>query len=157
MTSSFDSNNWYNLWINQSKSFFEAAEKNLQEVFEKQNTFHAEEQIKFMQQCLEIIRKQWDFVRLSDEQKNYQHYWTLLARMYNEAAELMMKQWNSRLHEDKPIKNMHELYELWLQSCNEIYQKTIHSSDYQRSYQDWVTNSMKFWQRLMDMQTDKSK
>ncbi len=44
----FTNTNWYELWMKQSKDFFDMTEKNLQDIFNQENLSNSQEQLKKM-------------------------------------------------------------------------------------------------------------
>lgn len=143
----FDFNtNWYELWMKQSKNFFETANENLKDMFEKSKYVNPEDHLKQINQWLEMLKNQWQFIQFTEEQKRYQSQW---MEMCSDASDLMLKQWIKRAQEDNPVKNIRELYELWLNCCHEIYQKLLQSKAYQEPYGEFMNAAMKFWKLSM--------
>lgn len=140
---------WYKLWMEQSKEFFDSAEKNLKNVFGQQAAFASEENKKQINDWLATLKQHWDFAKLSEEQKAYAVYWQKMAEMCKEASDKMVEEWIKRSQENNPIKNAHELYELWLKCCNDIYQKTMQTKSYQEAYGEFMNAAMKFWKNSM--------
>lgn len=133
--------NWYELWTKQSKDFFDTAEKNLKGAFE-----NPEENITQIRQWMETLKTQWQFMELNHEQqKIYSNYWKIIEKMCNEASELMLKQWIQRAHDDNPIKDSRDLYELWLSCCQEIYAKSMHSESYRKAYGEMMNSMLNYW------------
>lgn len=140
----FDTN-WYDLWMKQSKEFFETADKNLQGVFGKGSSANPEDHLKQIQQWLDVWKNQWQFTQLNEQQKAFENYWKTMAKMCSDASDMMVAEWIKRSHEHNPIKNTRELYELWLSCCHEIYQKSTHSQAYQDTYGEFMNAALKFW------------
>lgn len=134
---------WYTLWINQSKQFFESAEQNLKEMFKEGSTFKPEEHLKQVDAWLEKLKQQWKYNQLSEEQKAHQAYWATFANMYTQATDLMLEQWKKR-SQDNPIKSTRELYDLWLNCCSEVYQK----SQQTQAFDEFRKAAVKFWDNL---------
>ena len=157
MTTTFDNQaDWYSLLIKQSKTFFGATEKNFNGLFTKEPSLGVDEQLQLMRQCLDIFRKQWEFVQLTEEQKAHQVYLRLLKKMYNDACELMFDQWSHRLKQENPIQNINELFDLWLHCCQATYQTTLHSASFQEAYQEWMNAALQFWQSAMPKEKEPS-
>lgn len=144
----FDTN-WYELWMKQSKEFFESADKNLKEIFGKHSIANPEEHLKQVEQWLETLKKQWESSQLTKEQKAYQEYWKMMAKMYSDASDMMLQEWIKRSHHDNAIKNIRELYELWIQCCHSVYQKSLQSNAYQEAYGDFMNAAIKFWKDMI--------
>lgn len=142
-------NTWYDLWAKQSKEFFESAESNLQAIFGKDSFANPEAHLQQINDWLTAVKKQWQFSQLSEKQKDYQSYIDLMNKMYNDAAKMMMEQWIQRSHEENPVKNIRELYELWLNCCQEVYKKALSKKDYQEAYAEFMNSALKFWQSNM--------
>ncbi|HLB41910.1 MAG TPA: poly(R)-hydroxyalkanoic acid synthase subunit PhaE [Gammaproteobacteria bacterium] len=154
MTTTFDKQvDWYALWIKQSKTFFEASEKNFNGLFDKQTSLGSEEQVQLMRQCLDIFKQQWEFMQLTEEQKAHQVYLRLLKKMYSDASELMFDQWSNRLKQENPIKNINELLDLWLHCCQATYQNMLHSQSFQEAYNDWMNAALRFWESTTSMKS----
>lgn len=141
--------NWYEIWMNQSKAFFETADQNLKGIFSDTTFSNPEEHLKQIHQWLENLKQQWEFSQLPDEQKAYHLFWQMLTNMFNEASDLMLKQWIKRTEENNPIKNIRELYELWLDCCHEIYQRSLRTKAYQDTYGEFMNSAFKFWQSAL--------
>jgi len=142
----FDFNtNWYELWTQQSKEFFESAEKNLKGLFTQEAKINPEEHIEQINKWLETLKKHWQFTALNEQQKIHENYWKIMAKMCSDASDMMVKQWIQRGKENHPIENIRELYELWLNCCNEIYTKAMHSKSYQEAYGEFMNAAMHFW------------
>lgn len=140
---------WYQMWSKQSKEFFETAEKNLQNLFAKGAVVKPEENLKQINQWVETMKTQWEFSQLTDEQKAYAAYWKMMAKMCNDASDLMVSEWIKRSRQENPINSIRELYELWLHCCQEIHEKAIHSKAYHEAYGDFMNNAFKFWKAYM--------
>lgn len=147
--SQFNYTNWYQLWMDQSKEFFETANKNLAGFFGKGAAFNPEEHLQQINEWLESMKKQWAFTRLSEEQKNYQNYWNIMTKMCNDASDLMVEQWIKRSREKHPVQNIRELYELWLNCCHEIFQRTMQTDAYQEAYGQFMNAAFKIWKSTM--------
>lgn len=142
--SHFDAN-WYDLWMKQNKAFFESAEKNLKEMFESNEFAHPEEHLKQINAWLDTLKHQWDFSQLTKEQKVYQEYWKNMAALCTEASEKMVQEWMKRGSEHHPIKNINELYELWLHCCQNAFQQSLQKKAYQEAYSDFMNSALKIW------------
>jgi len=141
--------NWYDIWMKQSQLFFETAEKNLKNMFDTPTPIDPEAHAKEINAWLENLKKQWQFTELNMQQKEYEAYWRMCAKMSNEAAEMILAQWTLRAKEKNPIKNIRELYDLWLDCCEKIYEKAMQSKAYQEAYGDYMNAVLNFWQSTM--------
>jgi len=137
--------NWYELWMKQSKEFFETAEKNLPGMFPKEGFAKPEEHLKQINDWLDSLKSQWRLSQLNDQQKAFETYWQMTTKMCNEASDKMVEQWIKRSRDNHPIKNIRELYELWLDCCQEIYKKGMASKDFQQAYGDYMNAVLQFW------------
>ncbi len=140
---------WYDLWMKQSKEFFDSANKNLQDMFEPGAFAKPEDHLKQINQWLETLKNQWKFTQFSEQQKAYENYWKMMSKMCNDASDMMLDKWMERSREDKPIKNIRELYELWLNCCQEIYKKSMVSKDFQEAYGEFMNAALHFWKSTM--------
>ncbi|RDI40080.1 poly(R)-hydroxyalkanoic acid synthase subunit PhaE [Aquicella lusitana] len=148
--SQFDTHsNWYELWMQQSRQFFEITEKNLKDLFTENTLANPEEHLKQIYQWLEMLKKQWEFSQLSEEQKAYHLYWMMISRMYNEALDMTVNRWINRSRENNPVKNVRELYDLWLTCCHEVYQQSLMTKTYQEAYGEFMNATFKFWQSAL--------
>lgn len=141
-------NNWYEQWMQQSQAFLTSAEKNLRDVFGN-NTSDPLKYMTQIQQWMESMKQQWEFAQLTDEQKAQQVYWKMMTGIYQEAMEMMFKQWVKRTEEKDPVKSIRELYEIWLDCCHEVYQKSLKSQAYQTAFADMMNASFKLWQQAL--------
>lgn len=146
----FDFNtNWYDLWMKQSKDFFTSADDNLKDMFSKGTYANPQDHLEQINEWLEKLKHQWEFTQLTEEQKVYQTYWKTMSKMCSDASDMMVEQWIKRSQEKNPIKTVHELYELWLNCCHEIYQKSVKSKAYQDAYGEFMNAAFKFWKSAM--------
>lgn len=137
--------NWYDMWMEQSKQFFNTANSNLKNVFEGQTFSKPEDHLQQIQAWLETLKSQWNVMNVSQDQKQYEKYWKAMIEMSTEASELLLAEWIKRTRDNKPISDVRELYELWLNCCQEVYTKKIHSANYQEMYGEFMNAAMKFW------------
>lgn len=137
--------NWYDLWMKQSKEFFTTADKNLHDIFHGDTFPNPEDHLKQIYKWLDALKNQWQFTQIKDQQKMAEDYWQMMASMCTEASDLLVKQWIQRYREDEPIKNTRDLYALWLDCCQEVYEKSMHSSAYQKAYGDFMNTALKYW------------
>lgn len=140
-----NSGNWYELWMQQSKEFFSTADDNLKNLFGQHNYVNPEEHMQQIQAWLDTLKNQWQFLQLSEQQRIYENYWKNMTKMSNEAIDMMLHEWIKRTKENNPVKNTRELYELWLECCNNIYHKAIHSKSYQETYGELMNAALKYW------------
>lgn len=138
--------NWYDLWMKQSKDFFDSADTNLKDFFAKGAFSNPEAHLKEINAWLQTLKNQWEFTQLTAEQQAYQSYWKIMMQMCNQATDLMLDQWIKRAQNQQPIKTIRELYELWLDCCQQVYQKALQSNAYQKAYMEFMQAAFKFWQ-----------
>lgn len=137
--------NWYEHWLNQCKEFFISADKNLKEIFTEEAFLHPEENLQRMRDWVRFLKSQWDIANLTNEQKTQLMYWQMLYQMYNNAADLLIDHWLKRTRENNPIKSTHELYELWLDCCREVYEQSLRSKAYQDAVSEFMNTMFKAW------------
>ncbi|EKD71979.1 MAG: hypothetical protein ACD_46C00041G0003 [uncultured bacterium] len=137
--------NFYEIWMNLSKQFYQSANENLQHIFSQEKKFEPENHIEMIQQWLNSIRDQWLNHSFGNNENQYQKHWQFMIKIYNESADLFLRQWIKQTQDQKPITNIQDLYELWLSSCNEIYRKSLHTAAYQEIYGEMMNAALKFW------------
>jgi len=131
--------NWHEIWMQQNAAFLESAKKYMNE-----NTFsNPEANLKQINAWLENLKMQWETTKFAAEQ---QAYWSKMTEMYQDASKIMLEQWIKRSNGNNPIKNIQELYELWLGTCHEVYQQALKTKSFQEAYGDLMQSSLKFWQ-----------
>lgn len=140
-----DFTDWYNVWLKQSRTFYESANQHLQGMFDKNTEVNPEEHTKKIQVWLESLKKQSDFSQLTDNQKIFIDYWQGVAKTYNEACDMLLQEWIKRSKENDPVKNIKELYEMWLNCCQAIYQQSLQNQSYQNAYGEFMNAAMTFW------------
>ncbi len=136
---------WYELWMKQSKEFFDTADKNLKDMFPPDGPSHPEEHLEQINQWLKELKKQWHAAPLSEKQSAFEDYWKMMTKMCDEASDRMLEQWIKRSRENNPIKNIHGLYELWLDCCHEMYKNAMASKDFQQVYGEYMNTVLQFW------------
>src|SRR3990167_5039477 len=143
MHSSFDqTNNWYTLWMQQSKVFFETADQYFKNSFEKDGGLDPKQHLEKIHAWLETLKRQWEIHCYAEKQKMY---WDTILKLYNETSELMINEWIRRSKDENPIQSTRDLYELWLACCTETYQKAMNSKDFQSVFGDWMNAAINFW------------
>lgn len=140
-----DFTDWYSIWLNQSRAFYESANQHLQKLFETQQEFNPEEHADQVKAWLESMKKQWDFTNLSKNQGDFAQYWQSIAQVSAEASDMLLQEWIKRAREHNPVKSTKELYEMWLNCCQSIYQESLKNEQYHHNYSDFVNTAMKFW------------
>lgn len=140
---------WYKLWMEQSNIFLASANKNLKDLFDQSTTVNPEEHLKQIHAWLESLKQQWNVDKLAQEQNAYANYWQQMSAMYKEASDKIIEEWTKRFKSGEPIKNVNELYELWLKCCHEIYQKSLHNKAFQETYGEFMNAAMKYWKSTM--------
>lgn len=137
--------NWYDLWMKQSKEFFDSAEKNLQGMFKPGVQVNPQEHMEQINSWINSLKHQWQFTKLNDQQKAYENYWNVMTKMCTDASDMMMKQWMQRSKDNNPVRSVRDLYELWLNCCNEVYRSAMHSKSYQEAYGEFMNAAIHFW------------
>src|SRR5579872_1399565 len=146
----FDFNpDWYDVWMKQTKAFFDSAESNLTGLFSSDAQFKPEDHLNQMNAWVETLKAQWKLPQLNEQQKAQEKYWKEMSAMCMQAADLMSKQWMQRAKEHKPVKNVRELYELWLNCCNEVYAKAMHTKSYQDAYGEFMNAAIHYWKSAL--------
>jgi len=143
----FDAN-WYEVWMKQTKAFFDSAESN-SGLFTPEAKLKPEDYLDQMNAWVETLKAQWKLTELHEQQKAQEKYWKEMSSMCMEAADLMVKQWMQRAKEHNPVKNVRELYELWLNCCNEVYAKAMHTKSYQDAYGEFMNAAIHHWKSVL--------
>lgn len=144
----FDAN-WYDLWMKQSKDFFESANKNLSGMFDKTPKPNPEDHMEQINNWLDALKSQWQYASLNEQQKAYENYWKMMFKMCSDASDMMVQQWIQRSKSDNPVNNVRELYEMWLNCCNEVYNKGMHSKSFQDAYGEMMNATIHFWKSVL--------
>ncbi|MFZ2315874.1 MAG: poly(R)-hydroxyalkanoic acid synthase subunit PhaE [Gammaproteobacteria bacterium] len=140
-----DFTDWYSLWLKQSRAFYESANQNLQGMFDKNAHVNPEEHAEKIQEWFESMKKQWDVGALPQDQKIFAEYWQDVAKTCNEACDMLLQEWIKRSKQNDPVKSIKELYEMWLNCCQNIYQQSLQNHSYQEAYGNFMNAAMKFW------------
>lgn len=141
--------NWYDVWMKQSRQFFESANVNLKDLFASNAFANPEDYRSQIDKWLEMLKSQWQFIELNEQQKSYQNYMKAMMDMCNEASDMMVNEWMKRSKENNPVKNVRELYELWLNCCQKVYAKSMHSKSYQDVYGEFMNATLDYWKSVM--------
>jgi hypothetical protein len=136
---------WYEQWMQQSKTFFESANANLGNVFTQGKTPNPEDHLTAIQQWLEMLKTQWSEAIPTNEQASGNMNWKVMSQMCQEAANMLLEQWIKRTKSQEPINNVRDLYELWLQCCQSVYQKSLRTESFQTAYGEWMNAALKWW------------
>jgi hypothetical protein len=149
-TGGFDQHaEWYELWMKQSKVFYDLAEKNLKNVFEKDGFLHPENHSKEVDEWVAMLKKQWHWLETNEQNKSYENYLKMMSKMCSDATDQMMQLWLARSNEKKPVHSIRELYELWLNCCHDVYAKGMHSKSYQQAYGDLMNAAIHYWKSML--------
>jgi hypothetical protein len=149
----FDFSNWYDLWMEQSKIFFDSTDKNLKNLFNQQTAVNPEEHLEQINAWAETIKNHWQSLKLTAELQAYENYFKSVSTMCIDASNMMVQKWIERYKENRPIKNNRELYELWLESCHEVYQAAMHEKTFQIMYGDFMNSTIHYWKTLFGSST----
>lgn len=136
---------WYNIWMQQSKVFFDSANENLKNFFNQEKPFDPSAHMRQIENWLSELKKQWQMATWNMDMTSYSDYLTMMNKMMNDATDLMLKIWVKKTNAHEPINNVHDLYALWLNCCHDTYQKYMHSQDFQKAYGDFMNTLFKLW------------
>lgn len=139
--------NWQDLWSKQGQAFYESATSQLNALFENNKTVNPEQHTEQLTAWLNTLKSQWEKSAQQSNDKIFQNYWLLMAKICSEASDNMLREWTKRAKENDPIHNVRELYDLWLNCCNEKYQSAIQSKDFQDAYAEFMNAALKSWQK----------
>lgn len=138
---------WAEMWMKQNKAFFDTAEHMLKDFFGN-NALNPEQHMRQIQQWQEAFRNQWQMPNFGDHQRIYEQYWSIMVQNYSDALARMMDVWLMRSKNNNPVSSIQELYQVWLKSCQEVFEKSIASANYQAMYGEWMNNVLKFWKSM---------
>lgn len=144
----FDSNQWYAMWLQQTQAFFQSADENFKKIFNEQPYMNPEKHRAQLEAWLDTLKQHWQMLQLAEHQKNLQAQWQTMLQMWSDAADLMLKEWLKR-GVDQPIKNAHELYELWLKCCGDVYKHHLASQKIKDNYNQFVSMATDFWKGVL--------
>ncbi|MBA3661406.1 MAG: hypothetical protein H0W64_06740 [Gammaproteobacteria bacterium] len=144
-----DYSDWYNLCMQQSKEFFSSADENLKNFFATDGYLNPEDNLKKITEWLNTLKNQWSFLQFPDDQDGNAIYWKNMNKMCHEASDLMVEQWVKRTRSQRPIRNVHELYQLWLECCQEVYQRSLQTNASPEKYGELMNAAFYFWKNNM--------
>lgn len=139
---------WAEMWMKQNQAFFETAERMLKDFFAGNGFKNPQDHMQQIQQWQDAFRNQWQMPNFGDHQRIYEQYWATMVKLYSESMERMMNVWMVRASNNNPISSVHELYQVWLKSCQEVFEKTITTTNYQDMYGEWMNNVLKYWKTM---------
>lgn len=136
----------YELWMEQSKDFFTTSEEYLNGLFKENKIVNPEEHIAHIETWINMMKQQWQMTEAGHE---LQDYWNTMTRICSDAADLMLDEWRRSMHDEIPIQNIQQLYQLWLNCCHEIYQRSVHSKVFQDAYGEFMNRAFYFWKNAV--------
>jgi len=136
----------YELWMEQSRDFITTADQNLRGIFTNSKTANPENHIAQIQAWMEVMKQQWEFAQAAHEQ---QEYWQMMTTICNDAADLMLQEWVRLSREGKPVLSIQELYQIWLNCCNEVYQKSLQTPSFHNAYGEFMKTAFRFWKNAV--------
>lgn len=140
---------WYDLWLKQSNVFFELTQEKLKGLFATGPLVDPKQHIEQLQQWLDALKNQWKQNIPAENESEQQQYWQMMGKLCNDATDSVLDALNKHTRERGPVKNATELYQLWLNCCQEVYQKAVVSPAYQNAYGEWLQTALKFWKTGM--------
>lgn len=141
---------WYELWMQQSKTFFDSAHEQLKKFQEKDLFSDPKKHSAEIEEWVKQLQELWETkIPPHDDNNPYEKYWHLMQTMCNEATELMVKEWMQRSSHQNKITSIRELYELWLDCCQEVYNKTTRDKIYQDAYGEFLNAAFDYWQTIL--------
>lgn len=138
-------NEWYELWMNQSKLFFDVTNTHLKNLFTQGGNFQPQDHMKEIQDWIETLKKQGQANAFSEQLKAFPKYAEMMTQMYIQAADLLFQRWMSDNKEGQPITSIKDLYALWVDCCHEVYSKEMHSKSFQEAYGEFMNAAIHFW------------
>lgn len=144
-----DNFDWYASWLKHNQQFLVITEQNLKELFDQNSFVNPENHRQQIDAWFNALKEYWQFIPHHVQEKIDENYWKIILKIYYEATSQLIELWIKRFQERQPIKNINELYELWLDCCQEVYSKTIKSKTYQNIYGEWMNTALKYWRRTM--------
>ena len=136
----------YELWMQQSRDFFVTANESLKGLFANNRVVDPEEHFLHIQEWLENMKQQWQMVQATQEQ---QEYWNSMIKICVEGADMMLLEWGRLVRDDKPVHSIQELYQLWLNCCHEVYQKSLQTKSFQDTYGEFMNKAFRFWKNAV--------
>ena len=140
---------WYDIWLKQSKDFMATAEKSLKQIFDTNAYTHPQDYMEQIKHWQESLKKEWQHTQFQHQQKAVEDYWKWMMKMCSEATDKTVQDWMKAAKEQHPIKNIQELYALWLNCCHEVYQQSTSTASYQKAYGDMMNSALEFWKTAM--------
>src|SRR3990167_5698400 len=100
----FDFNQqWFDVWMAQSKAFFTSAQTHLGDVFGKQGFANPLDHRDQIEEWLNTLKSQWNTMNLNESQQPFEKYWKTMSDLNMQASDLMMKEWIKRTEDKKPL------------------------------------------------------
>src|SRR5690348_7930452 len=93
MNKQTDAYDWYDIWMQQSRHFFESASEHLKTLFTAEVIANPEAHLKQIQAWLESLTSRWQQTQKSHHDEQFQPYWQMIAKMYQESTDLMLNAW----------------------------------------------------------------
>lgn len=140
---------WLEIWMKQGNVFLESAQKNLKEIFGSETLGNPQDHWKQIEGWINNLNKQWQSNPMGDQQGIYQDYWKWVAKTCTDATNLMSQEWLKRSQDDHKIQSVRELYELWLECCQDAYRNSVQSNSFQKTYTDMMNATLKLWKSAM--------
>lgn len=134
--------NLYELWMEQSREFFKTADEHLKKTFVKDTTVNPEENIENIRAWLKLMKQNW---KEAKHAQDADEQWQAMTTICSDAADMMLEEWIKLAREDKPVKSIQELYELWLRCCNDSYQQSMRIKQFQDTYGEFISTAFRFW------------
>lgn len=78
----------------------------------------------------------------------YKKYISTIYDFQEQALDLLYEKINEQLDQDKAIENPQQLYALWLDCCELIYEKLIDNHDYRHTYSHYVNTLLAYMQQM---------
>lgn len=96
-----------------------------------------------------------ELLRLWGEyQDNYQEYQSVMTRLNQESLALMQKAISKRFRNDKDIRSMKQLYDLWIESSEKAYGEYVFTEEYAALNGRLVNSLMAFRQKQNEISED---
>ena len=96
-----------------------------------------------------------ELLRLWGEyQDNYQEYQSVMTRLNQESLALMQKAISKRFRNDKDIRSLKQLYDLWIESSERAYGEYVFTEEYAALNGRLVNSLMAFRQKQNEISED---
>jgi|GEM_PF-4713645 len=139
----------HEVWLKQSKQFFEQSLPLLDRFFSSSFTdvdkalFALDEMIYYFKAQIKSQGIFFHFIPpiSSQHQGDFPQYFSLLSDMTDEVVDLLHEKMREKIKNNSSPQSMREFYELWLECSDQVYQKWLHSDKFLSAFGE-IMNKM---------------